>query len=655
MITAIRKSFKSKIYKIILWVTILALAGLFSLPGLFKMGSNTFWFAQVNNETISQSGYQQKVFLQEERMNALRAQFGAQADLLLQNLGMSLNPKLFAQDAVIQDALLNQVVKALSFTVSDSYVSERLSNPLFVRQELTDVVPFSVFDQSGMIDSRALHLYLQRMRMTIGDFEQKIAEALKRHMLLGIVTVGSYVPEMVMKNQMSSAQKKFSVLTFSLDRLIDEEKKHEISSQDLKTYFIEHNKKYLVPEKRSGIVWTLPAKEFDAASNDKEIEDYYENNKMRLYVAEPAEVHVRHILIKGTASADREAAQGKAQRVRQEIMKDPKQFPLIASKESEDTNQVERGGLMPWFKRGEKELAFDKAAFGLKENGDVSEIIPTREGFEIIQRVDKKATVFKPLASVKKEIEQSLKQSKFTQRFVGEIRGLIEGAKRKGEELASVLSQKGFKSEKISDATKDSGEWATALFRIPVVNDTEVYINNDKGLVVVLSEIKRSYVPELEATQDAVAHDLYEQRAKARMATVLRDAMLQAKHADLSTIKNSLNASLSTTPFFASSDAQAINDLKKRHIPAERLLQLEKKNSVGMFQDEREGYVFKLDALEDGSDNRSDKEKEEMKKGIQDEQNRLFTAGFVASLYRSATIKINQSSNEPEYPIAYED
>ena len=222
MITAIRKSFKSKIYKVILWVTIVALAGLFSLPGLFKMGSRVFWFAQVNNETISQSDYQQKVVLQEERMHALRAQFGAQADLLLQNLGMSLNPKVFAQDAVIQDALSNQAGKELSLHVSNEYVLERLSNPLFVRQELTDVVPFAVFDQSGLIDSRALHLYLQRMRITRGDFEQEIAQALKRHMLLGIVTVGSYVPEAFVTNQyrMSNARKKFSVLTFFLGLML---------------------------------------------------------------------------------------------------------------------------------------------------------------------------------------------------------------------------------------------------------------------------------------------------------------------------------------------------------------------------------------------------------------------------------------------------
>jgi hypothetical protein len=47
MITAIRKSFKSKAYKIILWITILALAGVFSLPELLKMGEKSSWFAKV--------------------------------------------------------------------------------------------------------------------------------------------------------------------------------------------------------------------------------------------------------------------------------------------------------------------------------------------------------------------------------------------------------------------------------------------------------------------------------------------------------------------------------------------------------------------------------------------------------------------------------
>lgn len=660
MITAIRRSFKSKIYKIILWITILALAGIFSLPELLKMGEKASWFAKVNAQTVSYNDYMRKSILHEERISALRSQFGPQADIFLSSMGISLNPKIFAQDAVIQDALLDQVVQKLKVHIGSDYIAEKLSNPLFVQQELAEIIPLSAFDQTGAIDPRVLQYYFQRMGLSMNDFEAKVAQILSRRLVLNILGLGIYAPASLVQNRyvLEHASKKFSLLTFSFDRMLQEEKKNVISGEDLKAFFDAQNqqsKRYFVPEKRSGVVWKLDVQNYPIELTDREIEDFYEDNKNKLYIAEPAQVQVRHILIKASTPGDQQKAYEKAQKIHAEIVKDPKQFAVIASKESEDKSQVERGGLLPWFKRGDKEAAFDKAAFTLKENGAISDVITTSQGFEIIQRVDKKMAVYKTLANVKKDISATLMQQKFGEQFVREMRGIIEHAKSDEHNLPKIMESKGFKAQKVQEIVRDDKNWGKVLFGMRTKNDTDVYIENGAGFVVQLTDIVPAYLPSLDTVKDVVTYDLHEKRAMQKMEKITKEALEKAKTTALNVLKDDFHASLATTPFIAKSDSQSLADLKKKQVPVDQLFQLENVGAVGMAFGGRDGYIFKLEEIKPLAQDSLEKQKSEVKSALEQEQSRLFTAGFVASLYRSATIEINQQTNEPVYPIAYED
>jgi parvulin-like peptidyl-prolyl isomerase len=660
MITAIRRSFKSRIYKIILWIIIAALAVLFSGQELLKMGAKASWFAQVNKQTISRNDYMRQAMLHEDRIRALRVQFGPQADLFLKNMGMSLNPKLYAQDVVIQEALLNQAIQQLRLSISYDYIAEKLSNPLFVRQELAEIIPLEAFDQTGNIDSRILHRYLQRMGLTTADFEQKIAEILARRTLLNILNEAAFVPQSFLDHQytIDNARKGFSIATISFERVLQEEKKNSITECDLKAFFDKNNatsKKYFVPEKRSGLEWRIAAADYGIEVTEREIEDYYENNKIKLYVETPAQVQVRHILIKSLVPADRQTAKEKAERIRSEAMKDPKQFALIASKESDDKGQVERGGLMPWFKRGEKEAAFDKAAFTLKENGDISQVIPTSQGFEIIQRIDKKPAVYKSLSSVKKEIVTSLVDQKFGEKFAREMRGIIENSKNAGSNLQKMMEEKGLKPKKLSSIVKEDKDWGRVLFGLHTKNDADAYIDNGVGVVVQLIEVQNAYLPTLDSIKDVVSYDLHEDRAAQKVTDLSKEAFEKAKVQDLASVKKEFNLELTNIALVSKSDSQALALLKKKNLPVDQLFQLEKIGAIGTSHDGRNGYVYRLDEIESISGQASQKQKEEMRSSLEREQNSLFTAGFVASLYRSAKIEISQSFNDTEYSIAYED
>lgn len=660
MITALRKSFHSKIYKVILWITILALTGILTLPELLKVGSSGAQFAQVNKQTVSVNSYMSKLALHEERINALRAQFGSQADLFLRHSGIDSNPKVYAQDAVIQEALLNEAAQKLDIHIGADFIAEKLSNPLFIRQELMELVPLSAFDETGAIDPRVLHYYFKRMGLSMSDFEHSVERLLSRRTVINLIAQGTYAPDwLIMHSTMlQHARKKFSIATLSFDRFLQEAKKTKLSDDQVKAFFDKQNnqsKSYLVPERRSGVAWKIDPKDYGIEVTDREIEDNYENNKLTLYVSEPSQIQVRHILVKVTLPADKAAAYERAKALREQVLKDPKQFGVIAGKESDDKGSIERSGLVPWFKRGDKEAAFDKASFVLKENGDISDVIQTKDGYEIIQRVDKKTAVFKPLSSVKKEIKEALAFQKFNEQFAREMRGMVEQSKRGEKDLAALLRSKGGQATPITDIARDNSEWGAILFGLHAKNDADAYIDKDMGYLVQLTDIKAAYLPKLEDVRAKVEENMHEEQAALALKKALKDALEKAKTGSFASLKEEYNAIITTTPWITQSDTKAVEDLAKKGIPTAQLFQIENAGGVISYDDGRNGYILKLDNIEPLEKTALEKEKKATAAAVEQEQNRLFTAGFVASLYRSATIEISQPSNQPGYPIVYEE
>ena len=91
---------------------------------------------------------------------------------------------------------------------------------------------------------------------------------------------------------------------------------------------------------------------------------------------------------------------------------------------SEDRGSAARNGELPWFGVGRMVQEFEKAAFGLKEIGDVSEPIQSPYGWHIIKLLDRKA--LPGFESRKAEIERQVKRderaNKGQQAFVNRLK-----------------------------------------------------------------------------------------------------------------------------------------------------------------------------------------------------------------------------------------
>jgi len=133
---------------------------------------------------------------------------------------------------------------------------------------------------------------------------------------------------------------------------------------------------------------------------DEEIEAFYQSRLEHFRV--PERIRAKSILVQTREEAE-------------EILKDLKEgavFASLAVKKSLHPLASRRAGEIGWFRRGEKDPALEKVAFSL-ENGQISDIIKTEAGYEIIKVTGRQGGEVKPLDEVKNEIEMILRRQKF--------------------------------------------------------------------------------------------------------------------------------------------------------------------------------------------------------------------------------------------------
>lgn len=651
MITIIRRSFKTRAYKIVLWITFLAVAGVFSVLEMarsFFFGSSAEkgWVLQVNNKSFYAPEFMRAVADQEERMRMLRAQYGQYADLYLQMMGMSTDPKSLALNSLTRKALLNEVAQQLPLTVSDEKAQAHLKDPMFIYQELSDYAPLFTWDQSiGGINPLILAEYQRKVGISQTDFAQEIINATKRDDLKKLVEHSVYVPESELKEQFAQTflGRKFSIATISQEQILNRVKKEAVNDEALQAYFNLTNaqeRKYYVPEKRFVKIYSFTPSGYGIAISDEEVDRYYQNNKAQ-YIDKPAQVQVRRILLAIPDASKEAQVLQKADTLRAELAANPEKFVAYAKEHSADSKTASTGGLMPYFSKGTHERSFEKAAFTLPKENEVSAVIKTNEGYEILQLVGKKAQTYKPVAQVAADIKEILKAKKFNDEFSSDMRSVAAQADSKAA-LARLVKEKHGSDDAFKDVVAaDNTQLSKTAFRLKK-DETSYYQEPSKGVAVTLVNIKESFLPALAAIKPQVTQDYYTYKANQELnQTIAQIAKKGLSSAQKNEFKFEKTGLIRHSADYKG-DEQEKQALSKKGFDLGRMFQLENIGGVAAYERNGIGYIIRLDDVAPFDQVLYDQKKAELRNSLLQQKKSLTMAGFVASLYRNAKINTNK-------------
>lgn len=646
MITVIRKQLKTKFLQIFVWVFMIIFGIFLILPNMFDREHAPTWVVQVNDEKIYVPTFMRAVSKQESNIQAIRQQYGAYADMFIQMLGLGQDPKVLAFDQIVRDEVLNKVADSIPLHIHENYVERAVSDPIFGQHVgILDVLPIGIFEQ-GRISQQALRFYLSQNKLHMKQFESLIEQALARNIVLELAGLAAYVPSYMKDNRVNSelAKRKYAILTFSFDKIKEQEKVRDISTEELVSFFEKKNKaskQYWVPEMRSANVWEINPQHYGIVISDDAIHDYYEKNRLKKYVSEPAKVQVRHILLKKSDTEPKEMVAQRAMLLQEELTHNPKLFEEKAREYSNDSESAKLGGLLPFFSKGEKDPVFERKSFSLKQTGDIAPVFETSEGYEIVQLVEKKATAFKPLQEVENEIHAILLQQLFTQQLHNDMKRFLDTKHIDDHALNQFMKDKKGTLVKQDLASKDGSRRMQLLFKLKE-GAVDFYIEGNVGYVVQTTSIQKEYMPNFDTVKDTVKNDLIQEQSKLVLERRVQDALEAIKKQPAHDVAQQFGATIIETDFMSHDNEEDLKKLEKDKIPTREMFQVENKGGA-MAQVLHDGYVFYvLDVLYPSTEEYNQK-KHDILKRTNTEIKGFFVQGFVASLSRNVKIEVNES------------
>jgi peptidyl-prolyl cis-trans isomerase SurA len=141
----------------------------------------------------------------------------------------------------------------------------------------------------------------------------------------------------------------------------------------------------------------------------EEVKQFYEAHKQEFDLPEQVVLAEIFLSTEGKTPEEIAAVRRKADDLRNRVVKG-QDFTLIAQKYSEGQTAKD-GGPLGTFKRGELTKDLDDAVFAMNK-GQISDVIQTKTGFEILKVVDHYQAGLQPLSKVQDQIQNKLYMQK---------------------------------------------------------------------------------------------------------------------------------------------------------------------------------------------------------------------------------------------------
>lgn len=166
------------------------------------------------------------------------------------------------------------------------------------------------------------------------------------------------------------------------------------------------------------------------------------------------EIHTAHVMVRTPKDVPDSVIANADKKIHEALaaLKAGTPWDSVVARYSEDKGSAKKGGELPWFGTGRMVPEFEKAAFALKNDGDMSDIIKTSYGYHIIKRLERRG--IPPFEEKKGELKQMIardsRNEASKQSMILKIKGAykFKEVPKTKDEVVGIL-----------DSTLAEGEW----------------------------------------------------------------------------------------------------------------------------------------------------------------------------------------------------
>jgi len=351
------------------------------------------YVAKVNGTTIEWREYNDAF------QNALKQYRDALGPSFSEKMIEELGLKEKILDGLIDKILILQEAKRLGLSIPDEELRAGIES-----------IP--AFQFNGQFDRRNYERFLRLNRMTPDEFEQSQRENLLISKAVSLIKTneGKVSDEEVLETYLFENER----INLAFVKVAPDSFKNQVNANDveMKDYYEKHREEFRIPAFVQVQYLLFRPSDFEnkIQVSPDEIKRSYDLRKETFKI--PRQIRVRNILIKAGAqdSPDQlEAKKKKAEEILEKAKK-TKDFASLAKQYSEAEN-ASKGGDLGWVQKGMLGEPIESILFSMKA-GDLSGVLPGREGFFIFKIEEVKEEKQKPFEEVKGQILEALKKEK---------------------------------------------------------------------------------------------------------------------------------------------------------------------------------------------------------------------------------------------------
>lgn len=451
----------------------------------------------------------------QQRVNELKRQYADQY-----------SPDMFQEEAVRQEAL-NRLVqeRLLLHTVdNDGYIASNAA--------ILDVIAkLDVFQKEGQFDKAIYEQFLQARGLTTEAFVQNIKSGIERDQFIGSIVDTTLVDDSEIDDfyRLNNQTRDIRYLSLSVSSILND---MSVSDEEISKNYAQNEHLYKIAEQAeiSYVELSLANLMLDIKPSNDELLAFYESEQQSFTAL--GQRRVSHILFdspEGTIEVESEKKRAEAESILSRIKKG-ESFASLAKEFSEDIGSAKVGGDLGIISEGMMGEKFEETLASLQE-GDVSEVIQTIYGFQIIKLTKKEDDKVKPFDEVEEKVRELLTTNIAGEKFYQMAERFAELSFENPDSLSPLVDELGLSIEQQSNVTAKAGEGIAifdevrhATFNEDVLagnNSDAIEVGAEHLIVLRIKEHKPESLMPLESVKGAV--ELSVKTAKA--ANVLSEKM----------------------------------------------------------------------------------------------------------------------------------
>jgi peptidyl-prolyl cis-trans isomerase D len=412
----------------------------FGLSGYDKFLGKDDGVATIGDKKISKQELDAAV---REQLARMRAASGPNSD------GQAVEtPQLRSQvlDGLIDERALDLYVGRQHLVVADETLRRAISAQ-------TDLVK-----PDGSFDRDRYRELLAAQGRTEASFEASLRQDIARSLVPQAFGQSAMVPKRVTQRLMDglTQTREVSLLQF---RPADYAARMEPTEEQLVQFHRDEAQRFTTPQSAK-VSWLVLSAENLARQiklSEDDVRAYYDQNRSRL--GRPERRRASHILVQVAAKAseaDTEKAKAKAQGLLAQVRDGTaERFAAVARTQSEDAGSKAAGGDLDWFTSDSMVKPFADAVFSAKGIGLVDDVVRSEFGFHIIRVSGIEPAQTKPFAEVREQLETELKKQQAGKRYAESAESFSNLVYEQSDSLEAAASRFGLTIQTLDGVTPE--------------------------------------------------------------------------------------------------------------------------------------------------------------------------------------------------------